>query len=313
MIQHQTGEIAIGANANSIELVEFKHCLSESRFRIKLDDQVNAAVRATLVQLSNERFPLNTAQVTGKDFTARLATYELSIRSLQEKAVLLGKWATPAQLPTLINLLARLSDGCTGVETGSDLWLSMRWYPVSLLFYSTSIAALSSGNYDALAAIHNTKILSPTRRSERASVSLLVPIVEAMVRIAECNAWKCTEQYRTQLTPESEHLFGVLRAVTNDLLFLGSSYEYLFDRYEILRALLFADMTDRGWAPVGRFGRKYCIGGQNNPYSELRTEAKQQQDKWGPIQAGLFGGSYDRFEKIASKFENELLNKLNWF
>jgi len=113
--------------------------------------------------------------------------------------------------------------------------------------------------------------------------------------------------------PESEHLFKILRPVLDDLLFLGAGYERLFDRYEILRSLIYADMTDGGWGPVGRFGWKYVgRGRQDNPYSELLAEAEQQRDEWGPIQAGLFHRSYARFEQTAVKLEKEVLSKLNW-
>jgi hypothetical protein len=313
MSQREEEVAAVRAAADDGDLVTFKDYLSEPRFRIRLDDQVNAAVRAALTQMSSEKFPLSTTPATGEDFVARLAAYEEEVRPLQAKAALLGKWATPEQMLTLSNMLARLCDGCAETAGGDCLWRSMRWYPVSLLMYSASIAALSAENYRAFAAIHTKKITARTRRVGRTSVSIITPVIEAMAEVSESNGWRCVEQYRRNRTPESEHLFGVLRPVLDDLLFLGASYEHLFDRYEILRALLYADTNDRARGPIGRFGWKYTGGGQNNPYSELRAEAQQQQDAWGPVQAGLFHGSYTRFEETASKFESELLSKLGWY
>jgi hypothetical protein len=92
------------------DLDTFKDYLSEPQFRIRLDDQVNAAVRAALAETSGEKFPPNT-QIIGEEFAARLAAYEAAVRPLQAEAALLGKWATPEQLPTLTNILARMSDG----------------------------------------------------------------------------------------------------------------------------------------------------------------------------------------------------------
>lgn len=302
------------AAAEDGQLELFKEYLSEPRFRIKLDDLVNATVRATLLQTSGDRFPLSGGQVTGEEFAARLKSYEEVVRPLQSKAVLLGKWATPEQLPTLTNALVRTSDNCTGTGGGYTLWLGLRWYPLSLLMYSAGIAALSAENYPAFAAIHTRTISARTRRAGNTAVSIVVPVVEAMQEVASTNAWRCLEEYKQKRVPESEHLFKVLQPVLQDLLFLGSGYEQLFDRYEILRSLIYADMPDGGLGPVGRFGWKYSgRGDRDNPYSELLAEAEQQRDDWGPIQAGLFRGTYARFEETAAKLVRESLSKLNWF
>jgi hypothetical protein len=292
----------------------FKEYLSEPRFRIKLDDLVNASVRATLLRTSGDTFPLDTGRVSGEDFAARLKSYEEVVGPLQSKAVLMGKWATPEQRSTLTNMLARMSDNCAASTGGTTLWLGLRWYPISLLLYSAGIAALSAENYPAFAAIHTKKIDARARAGSTAA-EIVVPVVEATFDVANTNAWKLLADYKQKRTPESEHLFKVLQPVLDDLLFLGAGYEHLFDRYEMLRALIYADITDGGWGPVGRFGWKYSArrGQQDNPYTALRAEVAQLRDQWGPLKAGLFRGSYTRFEQTAAKFESELLGKLNWY
>jgi hypothetical protein len=291
-----------------------KEYLSEPRFRIKLDDLVSANVRAAILKTSDEKFPLHVANATGADVAARLKSYEDAIRPLQANAVLLGKWATADQIPTLTTLMARMSDNCVKPLGGSTLWLGMRWYPLSLLAYSAGIAALSAENYAAFVAVHTKKVDTRTRRIGNTAVPIIVPIVDAMLDLTQTNAWKCLPGHEKHYTPESEYLFKTLQPVLEDLLFLGGSYEQLFDRYEILRAWLYADLTGHGWGPVGRFGWKHSSRmSSDSPYTELRTEAEQQRDQWGPIKAGLFRGSYPRFEQTASKFETELLSKINWF
>ncbi len=293
----------------------FKEHLSEPRFRIKLDDLVNASVRATLLQTSGDTFPLDTGRVSGEDFAARLKRYEEAVGPLQSKAALMGKWAIPEQRSTLTNMLARMTDSCAASTGGTTLWLGLRWYPISLLLYSAGIAALSAENYPAFAAMHTKKIDARAGRSGNTAAEIVVPVVEAMFDVANTNAWKLLAEYKQKRAPESEHLIRVLQPVLDDLLFLGAGYEHLFDRYEILRALIYADITDGGWGPVGRFGWKYSarIGQQDNPYTVLRAEAAQLRDQWGPLKAGLFRGSYTRFEQTAAKFESELLSKLNWY
>jgi len=101
------------------------------------------------------------------------------------------------------------------------------------------------------------------------------------------------------------------------MLFIGLSYESLFDRLEIFIALVFAheNYTEDGhvWGPAGRFAWKYRSGLRaSNPFTELVAEAERETDNWAPLKAGLFDGSYERFTIIATRYQTELLDKLNW-
>lgn len=93
--------------------------------------------------------------------------------------------------------------------------------------------------------------------------------------------------------PRSEHLFATLQRPLEDALYLGSSYEELFDEFEILLALLYAmhDGRSGDWAPAGRFGWKHRRGG--DPYGHMVKDIQQQGDAWPPIRAGLFASSKD--------------------
>ncbi|MGL6075206.1 MAG: hypothetical protein ACRC8S_13685 [Fimbriiglobus sp.] len=294
------------------ELSLFKDYLAEPRFRIRLDDLVIANVRVALRLTGDEHFSPNGRIETGKDVVARLQAYEDTLRPLQANAVLLGKWATAEQRPTLAGLMSRMAENCTQPQSGTTIWLNMRWYPLSLLAYSAGIAALSAENYAAFVAVHTARVDTQTRRRGDAPVPVIQPVVEAMVDLGQ--AWKAVPGQEQKYTPESEYMFKFLRPVLNDLLFLGGGYEQLFDRYEILRALVFADLTDSGWAPVGRFGWKHSgRGSEGSPFAGMLGEAEQQKDAWGPIRAGLFRGSYARFDQVAKKFASERLDKLRGF
>ncbi|MFL5330248.1 MAG: caspase domain-containing protein [Gemmataceae bacterium] len=295
------------------QLAAFKEYLAEPRHRIKLDDSVNTNIRAAIHQTSDDKFSPNDEVRNGEHVAARLKAYEDVIRPVQAKAILLGKWVAQEQKSTLANIMARLADNCVKPLGGSAICLSMRWYPLSLLAYSAGISALSADNYPALAAVHLTRVDARTRRLGSASVPILVPIGDAMADLGEYRVFRCLLGYDRYYAPESEYLFKTVQPVLEDLLFLGASYERLFDRYEILRAWLYADLTDGSWAPVGRFGWK--SGGptdRNGPYGELRFEAEQQCDNWPPLKAGLFRGQYARFQETVAKFEKEVLDRIHW-
>jgi hypothetical protein len=301
------------ATAGEDKIAQFKDYLAEPRFRIKLDDLVNATVRDTLRLTADDRFPLHAHTANGQDVAARLKEYEDAVRPLQTQVVLLGKWATPEHLPTLVNAITRMSDNCVKSVGGTTLLLAMRWYPLSLLTYSAGIAALAAENYEAFAAVHTKRIDTLSRRRNDTSMPAVLPIVDTMLELAQNNAWKLIPGNDRTYTPESDYMLKTLQPVLTELLFLGAGFEQLFDRYEILRATLYADLTGGGWAPIGRWGTKHLHGmGDANVYTGLKAEAAEKKDQWGPIRSGLFGGSYARFDKAAGKVE-EMFKKLNRF
>ena len=73
--------------------------------------------------------------------------------------------------------------------------------------------------------------------------------------------------------PRSEYLYKALQPTLEDLLMLGRRYETLFDRFEVLLALEYADVSGTRWAPPGRYAWKHrhdgdenhCAGEQHQP------------------------------------------------
>ena len=112
-------------------------------------------------------------------------------------------------------------------------------------------------------------------------------------------------------------MFKAMQPHLEDLLALGSTYEDLFDQFEILFALVYADASEKTsrhlWGPPGRFGWKHKRGHGRSPYEELLQEQAQLGEEWPPLKAGFFAGSSDRFVDVASRYRDELLNKLPWY
>jgi len=161
-----------------------------------------------------------------------------------------------------------------------------------LLMYAGGIAALAEDKYENLAAIMMTKVGS--RHSGAEAKPIIVPATEGMLDVTRADLFKSLPGHERQYAPKSEYLFKTLQPMLEDLLFLGTSYERLFDRFEVLYALVVADCNydetyKRLWGPPGRFGWKLRDG--NNPFSDIIAEAEREQGDWPPLRAGLFGGS----------------------
>ena len=111
--------------------------------------------------------------------------------------------------------------------------------------------------------------------------------------------------------PRGEHLLAILREPLDRLLFLGAGFESLFDRFEVLLALAFADLRDPNgegdvWGPFGRF--VYKQRRSNSPMNTLIEEATAAGSSWPLLASGLFGGQSSRFARVAETYR-QLINR----
>ena len=313
LVQVPAGTVPAGEPSDRQSLIErSKDYLSDPRYRIRLDDLVATEIRAASYNIREDEFPLQTATVTPEEIAQRLGKYEIALSRLNAITILLARWGTPEHQPLIERVIARLADG-TEPRSGMTAWIELRWYPIMLLMYSGGIAALSARNYTTLSTLLTTRLGANAGRDSQEAV---VSTVEGMLEVDRLELFKRLPGYEKYYTPRSEYLFKSLQPEIEDLLFLGSAYEDLFDRFEILYALTYADFKERRsqyvWGPVGRFGWKGRHGVGRNPYNALLEEARQQGSSWPPLASGLLSGSVDRFNEIAKAY-GEILSRLPWF
>ena len=285
-----------------------KDYISEPRYRIRLDDLVASEIRAASFEIREDQFPLQTATVTADDIAQRLRKYEGALSRLIAITILLGRWGNIEHRPLLERIIARLADG-TQPQSGKTAWLGLRWYPLMLLLYSGGVAALSVVNYATLFTLFATRLCGSNTGQE--SQPAVVSTIDGILEVDRLDVFKTLPGFERYYVPRSEYLFKTLQPELEDLLFLGNGYEDLFDRFEIFYALTYLDWQSEKsyvWAPPGRFGWK----GRHNhgPYEEIIKEAKQHGDKWGPISAGLFARSIERFNTLSTSFYDQVLTKL---
>lgn len=303
------------SDQNTKSIIEIvKEYIPDPRYRIRLDDLVTREIRKILSETSDDKFPVQTADVSTDDFVDRLNSYETIIKDIQSIIVLLSHWGTGEHRPVLRKIIARVVDNKT-TSGGKVIWLALRYYPSWLLLYSGGIAAISSGNYDNLFTIFTTTI-GPNYSGGKDKEIIKIVVREAL-ELERTNIFKTLPGYERYYVPKSEYLFKALQPVIDDMLFLGNSYESMFDRFEAFLTLVYADLDsgglDRVWGPPGRFAYKHRKRGHDSgPYYELVNEAKTQGENWPPLKAGFFKGSYERFQEISREYE-KLIRGLDWF
>lgn len=295
-----------------------KDFLSNSENRIRLDDMVSAEIRSATYRLTEEDFPIQQGSpITPDDLAARLHKYEVALERLTAITILISKWGTTDHQPLLERIISRIADG-TEMKSGLTIWLGLRWYPIQLLMYSGGIAALSAHNYRSLYSLLSTKVKDFSKGSGE-SLPAVIPTVNGILDVDRAELFKKLPGHEKFFTPRSEYLFKRLQPELEDLLFLGNSYEDLFDRFEMLYALTYADAENRElpsiWAPPGRFAWKGRHGISRDPYASLTTEAREHGSSWAPFAVGMFRGSLDRFNEITTAYRDHVLNlaRRNYF
>ena len=289
-----------------------KELISDSRNRIHLHDLVTAEIRKTMSRLSSDSFSVQDRDISPNAILNRLKLYESSLRELVTIVVLIARWGTREHRSILELVFARMSDFDT-VPGSPILWLGLRWYPAMLLMYAGGMAALAADDYKNLATVMTTPV--GTKHSDDKTQPVVARITEALLDVERANGFKSLPGHEQQYVPRSEYLFKILQPMLEDILFLGTSYERLFVRFEVIYALIVADLRynegdSRVWGPPGRFCWKYERDG--GPFAEVVRDAERLDERWPPIMAGLFRGSYPRFVTIASEYKKILAN-LNWW
>lgn len=189
-----------------------------------------------------------------------------------------------------------------GVDRGSGatIWADLSYYPALLLLYAGGMGSIVGERYDTLKAL----LLGPRllhHNRWHPAVEVLLPHTIMDPRQAERVAG-----LPQTFSPFSDRLATVLRSVLLDLVPDDAAFEQLFDRFEYLLGLIHLDMTrtaDHAWGPVGRFGAAQYGTGIDGWIEE---EIKAAQATWGPLAAGLFGGSAERLEESLTAWKTHL-------
>ncbi len=296
------------ASPTAIELT--KEYLSDDKFKIKLDDLVASKLRIALPQIGE--VGVANVPIDINSIVERLKRYETLVGDLQPILALIGKWGGRNQHQIFHKMFSHLTDNVKPTG-GLVVWLGLRWYPALLLTYCAGISALEAKNYQNLYALFTATVPSTEFRNK--SDPIIISVVNGILEAQ--NIFKMIPGFEKRYAPRSEYIFTVLQPVLDDLLFLGSSYDQLYDQFEIFFALSYADLSakengTRFWGPPGRFAWKYARGSGINQFTAIRAEARLHKAQWAPLKAGFFNGSFERFEEVADGFE-ALMKGLNWW
>ncbi|MEM9808713.1 MAG: caspase family protein [Cyanobacteria bacterium P01_D01_bin.56] len=291
-----------------------KSLLSTDSSTIELHDFIINEVRSFVAVTDQDSF--STQGAFSKDeLFRRISSYENLTYDLSLLVACIAYWGRANHKAILQKVINRISD-CLTQANGFSLWLNLRYYPLILILYRAGIAAVESNNYEALAHILNTKCdVSSYDDEEQPFVKVVTKGIGELTRL---DAFKKLPGHERQYAPMSEYLFALLQPGLDNTFFIGKSYEKLFDRFEILLALVATDFNNQqhgfAFGPIGRFGWKFktLYSNRHSPFTDILQEVQTEGEQWLPLQAGLFGGSLERFNIAATELK-KILENLNWY
>lgn len=280
-----------------------KTLLSSDSSSIELHDVLTSEVRRFLSITSEDNFPTS-GQFTQEKLLDRISRYEDAAADLSLLLACIAHWGKAIHTSTMQKCIARSSDRLES-RGGLTIWLELRWYPLILELYTAGIAAIDAQRYDNLATLFYTQLKSSEYRDQ--TDTFVEKVSNGLLDIIRSNAFRQIPGHERYHTPLSEYLFKILQPRLDDTFFLGKNYETAFDEFEVIFALVIADIRQaRGedaWGPIGRFGWKGRIR-NNGPLARIVSDARARKELWPPIRAGMFGGNFERFDNVATEYLN---------
>lgn len=278
-----------------------KRYVSDDRFRVRLFETIAQETRRVLLELDGKDVKAS-ANWSDDEFRRRVGVYDDAFSDLCQAAGLVGRWGGTGSSEVLPHAIKRT---CDCLESGGNTgWLKLQWYPTLLLFYAAGIGTVTAGRFDALKALMHAPVREAAGRHEKLVSATTDDLSDGT------QYFKLLSGLDRKYVPCSEHVHDVLNRLLDDVLYLGSDYELSFDTFEILRAIEYAHLSDRGWGPIGRFG--WRIRHDASPWQKLMTDAQAAGDSWPPVAAGLCSGSSVRLKTIAEQLL-QTMSRTGWY
>lgn len=291
--------------STAVAVATLKRYLPSSENRIRLSDLVESEI----TRLMDTVRPLINVSVQPEPKLVFDAMQKIEAAS-ETVATLLATgayWGEEHHRELWVRALTQLGS-LAGPETWRgvtfyDPWVELLRYPAQLAFYSAGMGALVRGKAgDEVAA---DLILLPQLRlglnGEVYSPAMRLNVYEAVDDRIARQAIPGSERMYTAM---SDHLFGVVRPFVRAIIPEDAVYEDLFDRFEYLVALAFADTRMREqhfgfWAPVGRLAWRWerIFPPQKSQADKIADEIQREGLNWLFLRRGLFDGSLEPLAK----------------
>jgi SIR2-like domain len=287
--------------STKVAVATLKRYLADDRHKIRLYDLLADEVTRVEKETSIEAMPVDPGQDTSQDAgKARLARYEAICETLVSLMAFGARWAEDEQLPLFTGVLERLGNRWREPNQGSALvrYQAMLDYPATLALYGAGLGALAGDRLETLAhVLGDVRVVRLGKRKPLLHVVSPSEVIDGAILQRPPNQGRL-------YTPVNDHLAEVLREPLRELI-PSESFTALFDRFEYLLSLAYADLAagnkigDSVWAPIGSYvwRHRWEWGEEGGFREQVAAEAREAEEDsgWTFLHGPLFEGDIERF------------------
>jgi hypothetical protein len=281
--------------SSKMAIATLKRYLLDDRQQITLHDMVLREAENAHAQLSENDFPLNDGITPTPELAKmRFSKYESITETLRGLFAAGAFWGSDKHEHVWLRCFEMFIDA--PVRGGFAVWQQLRLYPALLLLYSAGISSVARRNYRTIGTLLTQAKFTPSGRTDTTSIAFGINIYTV---VTDPNA-KYLLGTRSN-TALSDHLYRILRELFTEYLPRDAEFQYQFDKFEYLIALVCADGApiERRplWGPISRFAtRNPGIG------ADVEAEIKKAGEQ-GNLLCSLFRGLMPRFLEVKSAID----------
>lgn len=287
---------------------EIKELVADESLRIELHDRIVQNIKKLLEAFESDQFS-NEAKYSQEEFKRRIEKCEELTEELCAIQALIGYWGSEEQKKLFTFAIKNISTSLKNHRSGNNIWRAVKWHSSQLLFYHGGISAVATERYHKLHQLFDLMVPPPAHTQKMVTFSQALLFINGRID----NVYNVLIENESHKTPLSEYLYTKIESSFNDIMGIDLLFESSFDHFELMRALDYIDrkhddIPDRVWGPIGKFRLKVY---EDDPFHQIKEDAETQKENWQPLQAGFFRGSYERFQKICTSFQ-ERLQRFRW-
>lgn len=286
-----------------IAVASLKRYIVDDKEIIRLYDLVCEETERLHSQLNESNFPAQGIQFSKEELLSRIQRYEAMTEILVALMSMGCFWGGVQHQKIWAKCLERVAHP-NGARDGLPFWIGLKSYPALLLFYAAGIGSVAGHRYDTLSTL-----MTKVRIRELNDVKPLVLSLYVWAVIPDDVGHQLPGMEKRKF-PGSDYLFNMLREPLRDLLPDDSEYQRVFDQFEYLLALVYADFHEkegRGFrAPIGCFGWRstsWMATHEGHPSKVVESEIADQGANWPLVKAGLFDRSVERVKVVKTALD----------
>lgn len=295
--------------SSKIAIETTKRYLIESKYYIRLHDMVIEETKELITRIKTLRVTVG-GNFEKNEFLNRVKQYENNTEVLLNIILTTSYWGDSKHIPLIVNSIESVVNS-NEIEGGLEVYLKLKKYPSLLLMYGAGVAALASNKYNILKAIFVDVIV----RYEHPHLPLVNSLLLHDVMVKEVASFLPGRE-RNNYTPFNDYLAAFFRPYFLDIIIDEQKFINLFDKFEYLLALAFADdLFSQGksfYAPIGAFGWRNKRYYKDEHISvTIQNEIDYLKEEHPIFKSGLFGNSLVRFQLLKNKLD-KTVNELHW-